>query len=150
MFSIPFNQPSMQQWPGWVAFLHLVIHLAFHLVFNLILHPALHILHTPPHSLRIESVNFSLNILSKFQISIVSPTDSFQQTQFQHCPASLCLLMTPQYPQFELYLQDPQCQHSHSFRLPMLQNDEAFEDGMNEKIVETEDAVKHGTEKPAV
>ena len=142
MFSIPFNQPSMQQWPGWVAFLHFVIHLAFHLVFNLILHPALHILHTPPHSLRIESVNFSL-ILSKFQISIVSPTDSFQQTQFQHCPALLCLLMT-------LYIQDPQCQHSHSFRLPMLQNDEAFEDGMNKKIVETEYAVKHGTEKPAV
>ena len=32
----------------------------------------------------------------------------------------------------------------------MLQNEEAFEDGMNEKIVETEDAVKHGIEKPGV
>ena len=30
----------------------------------------------------------------------------------------------------------------------MLQNKEAFEDGMNEKIVETVDAVKHGIEKP--
>jgi hypothetical protein len=32
----------------------------------------------------------------------------------------------------------------------MLQNEEAFEDGMNEKIAETEDAVKIGIEKTGV
>ena len=32
----------------------------------------------------------------------------------------------------------------------MLQNEEAFEDGMNEKIVETEEAVEHGIEKAGV
>jgi hypothetical protein len=30
------------------------------------------------------------------------------------------------------------------------QNEEAFEDGMNEKIAETEDVVKKGIEKPGV
>jgi hypothetical protein len=50
----------------------------------------------------------------------------------------------------QLYLQHPQCQHSHSFQLLILQNEEAFEYGMNEKIAETEDAVKKGIEKPGV
>jgi hypothetical protein len=86
--------------------------------------------------------------------SIISPPDAFQHDEFQHCPASLCLLMTPQYPQFELVWSTLSTTSSVS-TFPFIpasntQNEEAFEDGMNEKIAETEDVVKKGIEKPGV
>ena len=62
--------------------------------------------------------------------------------------------MTPQYPQFELVWSTLSTTSSVS-TFPFIpasntQNEEAFEDGMNEKIAETEDAVKKGIEKPGV
>ena len=61
------------------------------------------------------------------------------QTQFKHCPVS-CFIMSQWLLNIlslnlfgQLNPHHPQCQHSHSFRLPMLQNEEAFEEGMNEK-----------------
>ena len=73
--------------------------------------------------MKIDSFNFSLNGLSK------SPTDAFQQTQFQHCPASLCLLMTPQYAQFELFWSTLSSTSSVStLSFILASNEEAFED----------------------
>jgi hypothetical protein len=73
------------------------------------------------------------------------PIGASQHNQFQQC-----LLMTPQYPQFELWWSTL----SSVSIIPAsnVSNEEAFEGGMNENSVETKDiiAAKHGIEKTGV